>query len=279
MTNPFLLPEGNVQISFSGGRTSAYMLHEILEANGGLPDRAVVCFQNTGREMPQTLDFIAECGDRWGVPIVWLEYCIANKKPSFKIVDRASCSLDGEPFLDLIEKKKVLPNTLMRFCTVELKINTAKRYLKSIGWSSWVNAVGIRHDEPNRFNKADKKDCWVPWRPLVDKGATKKTVSEFWSSQQFGLSLPVVNGKTMYGNCDGCFLKSEAQIAMLAKEHPSRLDWWLELETKHKHRGDYGFFRKERPLSELKSNVDSQQDWVFDEVGYFCQADDGECTG
>ena len=31
---PYVLPEGNVQIAFSGGRTSAYMLHQILEANG-----------------------------------------------------------------------------------------------------------------------------------------------------------------------------------------------------------------------------------------------------
>lgn len=57
--NPYRLPDGNVQIAFSGGRTSAYMLHKLLDANGGLPDRAVVTFQNTGREMPETLDFVA----------------------------------------------------------------------------------------------------------------------------------------------------------------------------------------------------------------------------
>ena len=56
----FKLPDGNVQISFSGGRTSAYMLHEIIKANNGLPSRAVVAFQNTGKEMPQTLDFVQE---------------------------------------------------------------------------------------------------------------------------------------------------------------------------------------------------------------------------
>ena len=66
----YVLPEGNVQIAFSGGRTSAYMLHHILEANGGLPDRANVVFANTGREMPETLDFVQECSDRWSVPIV-----------------------------------------------------------------------------------------------------------------------------------------------------------------------------------------------------------------
>ena len=28
---------------------------------------------NTGKEMPQTLDFVQECGERWGLAIVWLE--------------------------------------------------------------------------------------------------------------------------------------------------------------------------------------------------------------
>ena len=48
------LPDGNVLISFSGGRTSGYMLHRILKANGDLPDRVKVLFANTGREMPDT---------------------------------------------------------------------------------------------------------------------------------------------------------------------------------------------------------------------------------
>lgn len=277
--SPFKLPEGNVQISFSGGRTSAYMLHEILQANGDLPERCRVLFQNTGREMPQTLEFVNECAHRWGVDIIWLEYDRVDNKPTFKQVDYESASMFGEPFELLVQAKRVLPNTLMRFCTVELKINTAKRYLKSIGWETWQNAVGIRADEPNRFKKAPKKDCWVPWRPLVDAGVHSRMIAEFWDKQDFRLHLPVVNGKTMYGNCDGCFLKSESQLAMLAKDYPSKLDWWIRLEKMHEHRGDYGFFNKNRPLALMKEFVEMQQDWVFDEVGYFCQADGGECTG
>ncbi len=34
--NAYLLPDGPVQIAFSGGRTSAYLLRQILDANGGL---------------------------------------------------------------------------------------------------------------------------------------------------------------------------------------------------------------------------------------------------
>ena len=278
MKSRFRLPEGNVQISFSGGRTSAYMLHEILEANNGLPERAVVCFQNTGREMPQTLDFVHQVSERWNVPIVWLEYCRKDDKPSFEIVSHNSASRNGEPFEALIEAKRILPNALMRFCTVELKINTAKRYLKYLGWKTWLNAVGIRADEPERFSREIKKDVWKPWRPLVDAGIRKQNVDIFWSKQSFGLELPVVGGKTMYGNCDGCFLKSEAQIAMLAREHPDRFEWWLDIEEKHHHRGNYGFFNKQKPMIDLKKMIEEQPDWVFDQQGYFCQKDDGECV-
>ena len=46
--NPFLI-DSPTCISFSGGRTSAYMLWRVLKANGGLPSQAIVCFANTGK--------------------------------------------------------------------------------------------------------------------------------------------------------------------------------------------------------------------------------------
>ena len=72
MKSPYFISEP-AAISFSGGRTSAFMLYKILEAHGGLPDYVKVIFANTGKEMPQTLDFVQRCSDEWGVEIVWLE--------------------------------------------------------------------------------------------------------------------------------------------------------------------------------------------------------------
>ncbi len=48
---------GPALISFSGGRTSAFMLRRILDAGGGtlFPD-VKVAFFNTGKERPETLD-------------------------------------------------------------------------------------------------------------------------------------------------------------------------------------------------------------------------------
>ena len=49
-------------ISFSGGRTSAYMLKKIIDAyNGKLPKDIIVCFANTGKELEETLEFVHEC--------------------------------------------------------------------------------------------------------------------------------------------------------------------------------------------------------------------------
>ncbi|WP_238368801.1 phosphoadenosine phosphosulfate reductase family protein [Mesobacterium pallidum] len=223
----YALPPGNIQIAFSGGRTSAFMLHQLLMANGALPERAVVTFQNTGREMPETLDFVQEVGHRWGVRIVWLEY--RPLAPFYEMVSHNSASRNGEPFDALIERRKFLPNQAARFCTTELKVRTAKRYLRnSLSWDYWTNCVGLRADEKQRLKPEGVKlgDRWTVWQPLANAGVTKRHVAEFWRRQPFDLQLPNVNGNCWLGNCDGCFLKSEANLTALARDYPERHDWW-----------------------------------------------------
>lgn len=280
----YILPDGPVQIAFSGGRTSAFMLHRIIEANGGIPDRAVVTFQNTGREMPQTLDFVAEVGARWGVPIVWLEY--RAEKPFFDVVSHNSASRNGEPFDVLINKKQYLPNQRSRFCTIELKIRTAKRYLVSLGWKRWTNCVGIRADEPHRLNKPAPKDRWTVWTPLADAGVGRHHVTEFWASQPFDLRLPNVAGNCWLGNCDGCFLKSEANIAAFTREFPDRAEWWERaearigaLETQKGRPKDNSLFSKRYSRREMREYMARQGDWALSTEGALCQVSDGECTG
>ena len=59
MTNDPFRIDSPTCISFSGGRTSAYMLWRVLMAHGGhLPDEAIVCFANTGKEDEATLRFV-----------------------------------------------------------------------------------------------------------------------------------------------------------------------------------------------------------------------------
>ncbi len=285
--NAYTLPPGNVQIAFSGGRTSAYMLRQIMDANPGMigDPRVQVTFQNTGREMPETLDFVAEVGARWGVPVVWLEYL--PSAPHFQIVSHNSAARNGEPFDALIDKKQYLPNQQSRFCTIELKIRTAKRYLVSLGWKRWTNATGIRADEPHRLNKPPPKDRWTTWNPLADAGVSRHDVAAFWAAQPFDLRLPNVKGNCWLGNCDGCFLKSEAHVAALAREFPERAAWWEAAEARvgamegSKGRPkDNAQFSKRYSRAEMREFMERQGD-NFDQlvtVGALCQADGGECT-
>lgn len=61
MSSPYRIT-GPAVVSFSGGRTSGYMLWHILDAHGGaLPDDVKVVFCNTGKERPETLDFVERC--------------------------------------------------------------------------------------------------------------------------------------------------------------------------------------------------------------------------
>jgi len=274
MTEQFKLPDGKVQISFSGGRTSGYMLYKILEANNGLPRNAVVSFQNTGREMPETLDFVRQVSERWNVPIVWLEYDITDEgKNYFKVVNHNSASRNGEPFDKQINKYNRLPNARFRFCTGVLKMQTGQKYLKSLGWKSWKHAIGIRADEPRRLTKKSEGNIDL-FYPLAEAQKTKRNVEAFWMLQPFDLALPMHNGKTMKGNCDFCFLKSEATLALMAREHPELAQWWIDAEQRLDNR-----FERNRDMASLVEFVQRQQDWVFDEQDYFCQADGGECTG
>lgn len=252
--DPFRIT-GPAVISFSGGRTSGYMLWRILQAHGGtLPDDVVVCFANTGREMPATLDFVRDCGAEWGVEIVWLEYRWAPGGPSYERVSHNSASRAGEPLEMLFASKSMLPNPVSRFCTIETKIRTTKRFIREVyGWDRWTNVVGLRADEPGRVAKAtdperNRKDRWDVVCPLHEDGIRKPDVLAFWDQQPFNLRL----AGDWEGNCDGCFLKSRGAITRMMRDHPERMRWWETQEDVPRGGGAGATFRADRePYAKL----------------------------
>lgn len=276
MSDPFKIIEPTV-ISFSGGRTSAYMLWRILQSNGGgLPAEAIVVFANTGKEEEATLEFVRDCGQNWNVPIHWVEYKWAELPAErFQVVTFEAAARNGEPFMASIDQNgsPFLPNPVARICTARLKIRTIHAYLKSLGWKHNENMdwVGIRADEMRRAAKMERERT-----PLVTANVTKQTVGDFWKAQSFDLGLPNMNGVTMHGNCDLCFLKPTHQIISLIREKPERADWWIEMEnhaqSSNKTYGDGAKFRKDRPsYAELKKFALSHDDmFSTDEEGIPC---------
>jgi len=260
--NPYLITEPTV-ISFSGGRTSAFMLHKVLESGGGsLPNDAIVCFANTGKEEEATLEFVNECSKRWNVEIHWIEY--TPEEPNFRRVTFETASRNGEPFEALIRKKQYLPNPVTRFCTSELKIRSMHKYLKSLGWKEHTENqdwIGIRADEPRRVAKIKDRSRV----PLAADGIGVKDVWEFWQSQPFDLQLPTINGKAMHGNCDLCFLKPTAQILSLIQEKPQRAVWWAKMEALAlASKPDGARFRKDRQGYAALAQFSADQVDMFD---------------
>jgi 3'-phosphoadenosine 5'-phosphosulfate sulfotransferase (PAPS reductase)/FAD synthetase len=240
---------------------------------GGLPTDSIVVFANTGKEEEATLEFVRDCSNNWGVKIHWLEYLPDD--PKFKVVDFDTASRNGEPFEALITKKNYLPNPVTRFCTVELKIRTIDKYLKSLGWKHNENMdwVGIRADEPRRAMKMARERV-----PLYTAGITAADVGKFWKEQSFDLGLPNFNGKTYHGNCDLCFLKGYPQTLSLIAEKPERAVWWAKQEVRihsaGKFTGDGDRFRKDRPSYSQMRNFASDQADMFktddETIACFC---------
>jgi len=261
--NPYLIT-GPALISFSGGRTSAYMLRMILDAHGGsLPDDVHVCFANTGKEREETLRFVHECESRWAVRVHWLE---RDGKHGFEEVGFNSASRSGEPFAALILEKSYLPNAVTRFCTSELKVRTMKAYALAQGWANWSNIVGLRHDEKHRVDRSrvPNKERWTTVLPLDDAKVSNRDVRAFWREQDFDLGL-----LPFEGNCDACFLKARPKLFEVERNQPGTLDWWAAQEaavTAAIARGDSkpmvtgARFVTEYSYDEIISNVRRQPD-------------------
>jgi len=264
MNDPFKI-EGPALISFSGGRTSGYMLWRILEAqNGTLPDDVHVVFANTGKEREETLRFVHECATQWNVPIAWIE--LADRKAKdmearFSVVGYNSASRNGQPFEALISRKNYLPNSVTRFCTTELKIDPMRYYMKAQGYKRWTNVVGLRADEAHRVERgqasnAKGKEPWVSVFPLFDAGVTNRDVRAWWASQDFDLQL-----LPFEGNCDGCFLKARPKLMEVERTKPGTLQWWAKMETLALASKPSGArFRPDRTYQEIIDAVQRQGD-------------------
>lgn len=294
MDNPYLI-QGPALISFSGGRTSAYMLKHIVDAHSGtLPDDVRVVFANTGLEHPATMDFVRDCGDRWGVEIVWLEFD-AEAEHRTRIVSYETASRDGRPLREVIETRPTphLFNPVSRYCSPTAKARRIQKYgHKWMGWDRWIAVVGLRADEMRRVDRLHARsgrDREITCTPLATAGVTKEMVSAWWAERNFDLQLPNVAGVTPMGNCVCCPLKSRKKLVAALREMPEAADWWIAqeeameerlrasgldlvgLKRRHRFHADYTSYRE---LLEQAQSTPACQLEMFDDAG----ALDCSCT-
>lgn len=224
-------------ISFSGGRTSGFMLWWLLNK---WEDRdsyeIIVVFANTGKEVEGTLFFVDEVAQEFTIPIVWVEGYPSEIGKGWavnhKVVSYETASRNGEPFEAMIAKLGI-PSTSAPFCSDQLKKKTIESYLRSIGWINGMYeiAIGVRADEPKRYQtkngkrKVNKNRLLV----LVDLFPVNKLwILNWWKQQSFDLDIHEDDG-----NCDNCWKKDMPRLYRNVVRKRKSFIWWAVMEKEY----------------------------------------------
>ena len=193
-------------ISFSGGRTSAYLVW-LFKDNPNA--RFIYC--DTGAEHPKTYEFIKNVVKEFGIDLV----CIRAKfnmtlgqGNSYEIVPIESIGYDLSVWSSMMEKYGT-PYLHCAFCTDRMKTTPFIKYCKD-HFEEWTTWLGIRADEPKRL--APKKG--IRYLAEIDD-AEKEDILSFWDDQSFNLELD-----EHLGNCVFCIKKGINKVALAAKDEP-----------------------------------------------------------
>jgi hypothetical protein len=230
-----------IVVSFSGGRSSAYMAYRLLQSEPR--ENLVFVFANTGKETPETLDFVNDCDVRWQLGVHWIEAVVHPEKgdgTTYRHVTYETASRKGEPFHAVIQKYG-LPNNNFPHCSRELKEVPIRKFCHDLN-EPYRMAIGFRIDERGRMSrKKAEKDHWI--FPMIDTfPTTRKMVLDFWKTMPFDLRI-----QDYEGNCDLCWKKSRAKRLRLLLEKPEIATQWIEWENE----SEYRFDRLDVPITEL----------------------------
>ncbi len=192
-------------VKFSGGRSSAMMLMNLLENNQLSPKRGdVIIFNNTSAEHSATYDFTRQIKnlseEKYNIPFFWIEYQTYedssntyqwSRKPSYKLVNDQPHSQDnpdgyrykGEVFEEMVSLGGFLPSMVSRICTVSMKIFITNAFLSDwFAQKQSIERLGHYGNTPKMSNadviKTHKKNGGsVPDNILLSKKAFVRSCS------------------------------------------------------------------------------------------------------
>lgn len=221
----------NLLVSFSGGKTSAYMAYMVKTHLEQTYDKVLYIFANTSREHPKTLDFVNKVDLAFGLGVVWVEACVqeGRKGTTYRTTNFSNAKRDGSVFEDVI-KKYGIPNQSYPHCTRELKLSPIHKYAKEyFDGEKYEVAIGIRSDEIRRVSKKASEMYGGVIYPLIDLWPSdKEDVNNFWDGMSFTLDIP-----EHYGNCMTCFKKSNRKLFTMLEENPDWFDFERKMEDRY----------------------------------------------
>lgn len=204
-------------VSFSGGRTSAYLVWLMVNLFPYLNTKFIFC--DTGAEHPKTYEFIKRLVKEWGVDLVCLRPVInpeLNIGPTWERIDVSELKFDLTVMKKLMNKHGNF--TIGRpHCTERLKTVVSDKYCdETFGKKNWIKWLGMRIDEPRRL-KIKKQMHY-----LADiSDFEKPDVLSWWKKQPFDLEIP-----EHLGNCVFCVKKNKWKLVLAARDEPELFEEW-----------------------------------------------------
>ena len=207
-----------VVVSFSGGRTSAYLCSLIKELH---PD-AVFVFMDTGAEHPKTYRFIRECDDYFNLNLVCLRAKVSQEHGvgiDYEIIDINDIGHNLNVWRDMLAKYST-PYMHGAFCTKNFKTVPFEKYANTVwGKGNYHTILGIRIDEPRRLRPRNG------FSYLADiSDFEKQDILDWWAKMPFDLKIP-----EHLGNCVFCIKKGVNKIALAAKDEPQLAEEFIKL--------------------------------------------------
>src|SRR5471030_3134490 len=139
-------------VSFSGGRSSAYLVH-LMELRRIAGEDVRYVFMDTGAEHPKTYEFIKNIVNHWNIDLTCLRVVVnpvLGQANGYKQISVDEIGYDLQLWRDICAKYGT-PYIHGAFCTRTMKIEPFDRYCKenfADGFHKWI---GIRADEPRRL--------------------------------------------------------------------------------------------------------------------------------
>lgn len=242
-------------VSFSGGRTSAYLVHLMEKKRKSHGLDVIYVFMDTGAEHPNTYEFVRNVSKHFAVEITCLRVDVnpeLGKGNSYKVVSIDEICQDLQPWKDMIKKYGV-PYYGGAFCTGRMKLGPFTKYCNdNFGKGNYITWLGIRSDEPKRLSEKDGI------RFLAEISDFEKSdVIDWWSEQDFDLGIDEWNG-----NCVFCMKKSDLKLAAAQRDNPEHYIEFLEmLESDEVRTGDKAgsrdsMYRKKRSIQQVVAMFD-----------------------
>lgn len=195
-------------------------------------------FANTGMERPETIEFLRNIQDVWGIPLTLIEGTYSNVMGvaiGYKIVDWNSLDMNAKPFEGAVLHKtkgdfKGLPNQDAPYCSEVMKTIPCNKFAKAIfDNQKFIKAVGFRREDmPKRISWPEIKEDKARIFPLLTDFQEPIGIQElnsWWNKQPFQLGI---NSK--FGNCELCWKKSDKNLVDTIKRGSKFIDWWTKME-------------------------------------------------